>query len=271
MNSQETASQSAPLLQIKNLCKTYHRNGGQVKPLFHNLSFDMASNEVVGVIGHSGSGKSTILNMIAGLEKFDSGVITVNGRTVTKPGFDRMVIFQNYALLPWLTVFENVKLAVDETKPELPAKERVEIAKKYVKLVNLTAASDKKPGELSGGMRQRVGIARALAVRPLLLLMDEPFGALDPFTRGLLQEQVLDLFYAEHQTILLITHDVDEALFMCDRIIILNAGQPSKIAHDLRVPFVHPRDRRELRSSPTFHELRNQILDELERSFILST
>lgn len=265
----DDAGGTVPLLRVRGLSKTFAEKGGDRKTLFDDFSFDVAANEVVGIIGHSGSGKSTLLNLIAGLDAPDAGVIEVNGRPVTKPGKDRMVVFQNYALLPWLSAAGNVRLAVDEAMRGKPQHERETVTKRYIDLVNLGAARDKRPHQLSGGMRQRVGIARALAVRPLLLLMDEPFGALDPFTRGMLQEQVLRLFYEEHQTILLITHDVDEALFMCDRILLLKPGSDSVTAENIRVPFNHPRDRRKLREDSHYQTLRNQILTDLENSYAL--
>ncbi len=260
---------AATMLRVRGLSKSFPEKGGGIKALFRDFSFDVAANEVVGIIGHSGSGKSTLLNLIAGLDTPDAGTIEVNGQRVTKPGKDRMVVFQNYALLPWLSASGNVRLAVDEAMRGRPLHEREAVTKRYIDLVNLGPAEGKHPHELSGGMRQRVGIARALAVKPLLLLMDEPFGALDPFTRGMLQEQVLKLFYEEHQTILLITHDVDEALFMCDRILLLRPGADSVTAENIRVPFPHPRDRRALREDPLYHTLRNQILAELEGSYAM--
>jgi len=259
-----------PLLRVHALHKTFRNGRKNPRTLFRDLSFDIDANEVVGIIGHSGSGKSTILNLIAGLDRPDRGVIEVNGKPIEGPGSDRMVVFQHYGLLPWLTVAGNVRLAIDETMPGTSARERDDIAQRYVDFVGLSDSVGKHPHELSGGMRQRVGIARALAVRPLLLLMDEPFGSLDPFTRGRLQDLVLELFYREHQTILLITHDVDEALFMCDRILLLEVGEHSVIAKSIRVPFAHPRNRSELRENSAYFSLRNEILSHLEHSFAAS-
>jgi nitrate/nitrite transport system ATP-binding protein len=258
-------TETTPLLRVQGLRKTFRATDGTALPLFENLDFEIAANEIVAIIGHSGSGKSTILSMIAGLEPADAGTMLLEDRPITRPGSDRMMVFQNYSLLPWLTVDGNVRLAVDEAMRDRPAAERAEVVQRYVELVHLEEAARKRPHELSGGMKQRVGIARALAVRPLLLLMDEPFGALDPFTRGRLQDEVLRLFYDEHQTILLVTHDVDEALFMSDRVLILKSNGVSSIAEDLRVPFAHPRDRRALREDAEFHRLRNHLLDLLEQ------
>ncbi len=255
------------LLKVQGLHKTFPDRQRGERLLFDGLSFDIRQNEIVAIIGHSGCGKSTILNMIAGLEPYEGGSITLQGKCVTGPGSERMMVFQNYCLLPWLTAAGNIRLALDEVMPGKTSAERQEIVDRYIAMMHLQEAAHKRPHELSGGMKQRVGIARALAVEPKLLLMDEPFGALDPFTRGLLQDQVLQLFYRLHQAILLVTHDVDEAVYMADRIIVLKVNGCSSVAKVFDVPFAHPRDRRAIRETNAYHELRNDVIDLLEQSF----
>lgn len=254
------------LLDIKKLQKQYVNNGSK-NTIFDGLDLTVYENEFVAILGHSGSGKSTLLRMIAGLETISDGQILLKNKEIKKPGKERMMIFQNYALLPWLTVFENIKLAVDEVMPELPENQKKDLIDEHIAMVHLEAASNKKPSELSGGMKQRVGIARALAVQPLLLLMDEPLGALDPFTRAKLQDQILELYYDRHQTIILVTHDVEEALLMADRIIILKADGVASIGKVIEVPFGHPRNRVSLRENPTFNELKNETLKLMEEYF----
>jgi nitrate/nitrite transport system ATP-binding protein len=178
-----------------------------------------------------------------------------------------MMVFQHYSLLPWLTVRENIRLAVDEVLEKANRAEKISIVNEHLAMVNLTAAADKYPDEISGGMKQRVGIARALAIRPKMLLMDEPFGALDALTRGKLQRQVLDIWEHQRQAVMMITHDVDEALYMSDRVILMTNGPAAKIGEILEVPFPHPRDRQAMRSSKEYIELRNHALNFLDRYF----
>jgi nitrate/nitrite transport system ATP-binding protein len=255
------------LLEAKDLQKQYQSNGDSMV-IFDGMELSVHENEFVAILGHSGSGKSTLLRMIAGLEPISGGTITVEGKRVTGPGKERMMVFQNYALLPWLSVYDNIKLAVDEVMPGLSKKEKDQIIREHVAMVHLEDAIYKKPSELSGGMKQRVGIARALAVQPLLLLMDEPLGALDPFTRARLQDQILELYYKHHQTIILVTHDVEEALLMADRIIVLKVGQTASIGEVIDVPFEHPRERKLLREDPIFNKLKNETLGLMEEYFI---
>lgn len=266
MNQIENGSKK--LLEVKQLQKQYSNNG-IVNVIFDGLDLTVYENEFVAILGHSGSGKSTLLRMIAGLESISGGRILLEDKEIKKPGKERMMIFQNYALLPWLTVFENIKLAVDEVMHEMSEQQRKEHVNEHIAMVHLEAAANKKPSELSGGMKQRVGIARALAVQPLLLLMDEPLGALDPFTRAKLQDQILELYYQRHQTIILVTHDVEEALLMADRIIILKAEEVASIGKVINVPFEHPRDRVRLREHPEFNDLKNQTLRLMEEYFEL--
>jgi nitrate/nitrite transport system ATP-binding protein len=254
------------LLEVRDVSKVFSTNGSS-SVIFENLDLTVNENEFVAILGHSGSGKSTLLRMIAGLEPLTSGKIYLKDQEISGPSKERMMIFQNYALLPWLSVYGNIKLAIDEVFPKMMKKEKDELIKSYIRMVHLENALHKKPSELSGGMKQRVGIARALAVQPLMLLMDEPLGALDPFTRSLLQDQILELYYKQHQTIILVTHDVEEALLMADRIIVLNVEKSAIIGKVIDVPFAHPRDRVKLRADVNFNRLKNETLMLMESYF----
>lgn len=252
---------------IQNLLKSYSTPTGDPFVVLDGVNLTLNENEFVSLIGHSGCGKSTLLKMVGGLERATSGLITLEGKEIRKPGADRMMVFQHYGLLPWLTVRENIRLAVDEVLDGLSHAAKKELVNEHLAMVNLTAAANKYPDEISGGMKQRVGIARALAIRPKLLLMDEPFGALDALTRGKLQRQVLDIWENNRQTVLMVTHDVDEALYMSDRIVMLTNGPHANIGEILEVPFDHPRDLQALREDPRYYELRNHALNFLDHHF----
>lgn len=254
-------------LEIENLCKSYPTADGGEFVVLDGINLSVSENEFICVIGHSGCGKSTLLKMVAGLEKPTSGSVQLEGKEIRKPGAERMMVFQHYSLLPWLTVKENIRLAVDEVLKNASRAEKISIVNEHLAMVNLTAAADKYPDEISGGMKQRVGIARALAIRPKMLLMDEPFGALDALTRGKLQQQVLNIWEHQRQAVMMITHDVDEALYMSDRIILMTNGPHAKIGEILDVPFKHPRDRQALRNSREYFELRNHALNFLDEYF----
>jgi nitrate/nitrite transport system ATP-binding protein len=229
-------------LVVENLTKSYPRPDGSESQVLNGINLSIGANEYISVIGHSGCGKSTLLKIIAGLERATSGLVCLEGREIRKPGAERMMVFQQYALLPWLTVRENIRLAVDEVLRQATPAEKKQIVNEHLTMVNLTAAANKYPDEISGGMKQRVGIARALATRPKLLLMDEPFGALDALTRGKLQRQVLNIWENQRQAVMMITHDVDEALYMSDRIVLMTNGPSATIGEILEVPFPHPRN-----------------------------
>jgi nitrate/nitrite transport system ATP-binding protein len=258
---------SGAFLEIEGLVKSYPKpQGGQVVVLDHiNLTVD--EQEFIAVIGHSGCGKSTLLRMVAGLEKASLGTIRLEGKPIRKPGSDRMMVFQQYCLLPWLTVRQNVRLALDEVFEQLSTVERAELVTEHLEMVNLTAAAEKYPDQLSGGMKQRVGIARALAVRPKMLLMDEPFGALDALTRGKLQQQVLRIWENNRQAVMMVTHDIDEAIYMSDRIVLMTNGPEATIGEILEVPFPHPRDRDAIRHDPRYPEIHAAALDFLFHRF----
>ncbi|HEY9890981.1 MAG TPA: nitrate ABC transporter ATP-binding protein [Candidatus Sericytochromatia bacterium] len=234
-------------------------NGGTYVAL-KNIDLKIKQGEFISLIGHSGCGKSTLLNIIAGLDKATHGGVILEGRHVTSPGPDRMVVFQNYSLLPWLTVRENIALGVDEVMGNRPKGERKGIVEHNIDMVGLRHAAHKRPGELSGGMKQRVAIARALALRPKVLLLDEPFGALDALTRGGLQEQLMKICEETNATCVMVTHDVDEALLLSDRIIMLTNGPESHIGQILDVDIPRPRVRMEVVNHPSYYSYRNEII-----------
>ncbi|MBO1062061.1 MAG: ATP-binding cassette domain-containing protein [Aphanizomenon flos-aquae CP01] len=262
-----TERQRTGFLEIENLVKSYPTPDKGKFVVLNNINLTIGEDEYISVIGHSGCGKSTLLKIIGGFEKATSGSVRLEGKEIRKPGADRMMVFQNYSLLPWLTVRENIRLAVDEVLKNANRAEKITIVNEHLAMVNLTPAADKYPDEISGGMKQRVGIARALAIRPKMLLMDEPFGALDALTRGKLQRQVLDIWEHNRQAVMMITHDVDEAIYMSDRIILMTNGPSANIGEILTVPFAHPRDRMAMRNSTEYFELRNHALNFLDQNF----
>ncbi|MBD2393348.1 ABC transporter substrate-binding protein [Cyanobacterium aponinum FACHB-4101] len=234
-------------------------NGGEYIAL-RNIDFSIQKGEFISLVGHSGCGKSTLLNMIAGLLNPTHGGVILEGKEVTEPGPDRMVVFQNYSLLPWLTVRENIALAVNRVLRHYPEGERKAIIEENIALVGLRHAANKRPNQLSGGMKQRVAIARALATKPKVLLLDEPFGALDALTRGNLQESLMQIVQENHVTCVMVTHDVDEALLLSDRIVMLTTGPEAHIGQILEVPIPRPRQRLEVVNHPSYYSLRNEIV-----------
>ncbi|MGG6266111.1 ABC transporter ATP-binding protein [Leptolyngbya sp. AN03gr2] len=255
-----------PFLEISDLKKAY-KTSDRETVILKDVNLTIGEREFISIIGHSGCGKSTLLKIVAGLEQATSGSVRLEGREIRKPGAERMMVFQQYSLLPWLTVSQNIRLAIDEVLKEASPVEKKQIVSEHLAMVNLTAAADKYPDEISGGMKQRVGIARALATRPKMLLMDEPFGALDALTRGKLQRQVLEIWENHRQAVLMITHDVDEAIYMSDRIVLMTNGPEATIGEILDVPFAHPRDRSKIRNSPEYYQLRNHALNFLDSNF----
>lgn len=240
--------------------KSFPLSGGKEYLALKGIDLKIRRGEYVALIGHSGCGKSTLLNMIAGLDLPTGGIVTLDGMVVRQPGPDRMVVFQNYSLLPWLTVRDNVALAVDEVLTEKAPQERKEIVEHYINIVGLASSIDKLPTEISGGMRQRVAIARALAIQPKLLLLDEPFGVLDALTRGNLQEQLTRICEENQVSALMVTHDVDEAVLMSDRIVMMTNGPGSKIGGILEVDIPRPRKRMEAVAHPSYYQLRSEII-----------
>ena len=245
---------------VDNIDKVFNLTGGGQYVALKGIDLEIKKGEFISLIGHSGCGKSTLLNMIAGLDLPTEGVVALEGQRIKKPGPDKMVVFQNYSLLPWLTVRQNIALAVDEVMAGAPANERRQIIEQNIDMVGLRHAVDKLPKQLSGGMKQRVAIARALAIRPKLLLLDEPFGALDALTRGGLQEQLMKLCEEYHITAVMVTHDVDEAVLLSDRIVMLTNGPASKIGGILEVDIPRPRKRMEVVNHPSYYSLRSEII-----------
>jgi len=261
-----SAASATPLLRYEQLGKVYATPRGPY-PVLANINLEVNQGEFVCVIGHSGCGKSTLLNMVSGFATPSSGQVLLEGKPITKPGPDRMVVFQGYALLPWLTAYENVHLAIDSVNPKLPENEKREIALEHLAMVGLTEAANKKITQISGGMKQRVAIARALSIRPEVLILDEPFGALDAITKEELQEELLKIWNTQKCTVLMITHDIDEALFLADRLVMMTNGPAAGIGEVLTIDFPRPRSREEIMEDPRYYELRNSALDFLYNRF----
>ncbi|MBD2020509.1 ABC transporter ATP-binding protein [Leptolyngbya sp. FACHB-36] len=230
-----------------------------------DINLEIAANTFVSIIGPSGCGKSTLLNIIAGLTLPSRGAVLINGVEVQRPGPDRGVIFQNYSLMPWMTVAENIRFAVETVHPSMPIAQQKDVVREYIELVGLQGAERKHPHELSGGMKQRVGIARALAIDPQMLLMDEPFGALDALTRGFLQDEIERIWEQRRKTVVLITHSIEEALLLSDKIVMMSRGPAAQIVEVLDVPFPRPRKRERLDQYPAYHELKAELESHLSR------
>ncbi|MBW4495371.1 MAG: nitrate ABC transporter ATP-binding protein [Oscillatoria princeps RMCB-10] len=252
-------------LEIDHIDKVFALPNGNSYVALKNIELKINKGEFISLIGHSGCGKSTLLNMVAGLDKPTHGGAILEGRQIKGPGPERMVVFQNYSLLPWLTVRQNIALAVNRVLKDKPNGERRGIIEHHIDMVGLRHAANKRPGELSGGMKQRVAIARALAIRPKVLLLDEPFGALDALTRGGLQEKLMEICEESHVTAIMVTHDVDEALLLSDRIVMLTNGPESHIGQILEVPIPRPRHRMEVVNHPSYYDLRDQMINFLNQ------
>jgi len=247
-------------LNIENVGKSFER-GGRVTEVLKGVSLGIEKGEVIAIIGHSGCGKSTLLNLIAGLSEVTSGGIHFEGREISAPGPDRAVVFQNHSLLPWLTVYDNVRFAVNKVfGNRKSAAERHDWILHNLDLVQMVHAADKYPSEISGGMKQRVGIARALSIEPKILLLDEPFGALDALTRAHLQDSVMDIQMRLGNAMVIITHDVDEAVLLADRIVMMTNGPAATIGEILEVPLERPRRRLELTGDRTYLRCREAVL-----------
>lgn len=250
------------LLRVDDLSKSYPDRQGRPGPLiFRDVNFEIERGEFVCIIGHSGCGKSTVLNVLAGLEAPTSGAVLMNNREINAPGLDRGVIFQGHALMPWLSVQDNVRFAVRSKWPKWTRAQVDEQCAKYLDLVGLKGAEHKRPSELSGGMKQRVGIARAFSIQPQMLLMDEPFGALDALTRALIQDELQRICVSTQQTVFMITHDVDEAILLADRIILMSNGPEARVAEIVNVSLPRSRTRADMIHDPQYYRIRNHLLD----------
>jgi len=253
---------SAEFLKVESLSKSFAApRGGSPTVVFDDVNFTINKGEFVCIIGHSGCGKSTILNILAGLDEATSGVVIMAGREVAGPSLDRGVVFQGHALMPWLTAKKNVAFAVKSRWPGAAKAKIDEICQSYLDMVGLTGAEDKKPAELSGGMKQRVGIARAFAIEPKMLLLDEPFGALDALTRGVIQDELLKVCAATHQTVFMITHDVDEAILLADKIMLMSNGPHACIAEIVQNTLPRDRSRHTIHKEPQYYPIRNHLVD----------
>ena len=260
--STPVATAAEPYLTLENVSKTYPTPKGEY-PVLRDINLRVDAGEFVCMVGHSGCGKTTLLNMVSGFTQPTSGSVKLKGQPITAPGPDRMVVFQGYALLPWLTVYENVYLAVQSVFPQKSQSEKHQIVEEHLNLVGLGEAAQKYPPQISGGMKQRVAIARALAIRPEVLILDEPFGALDAITKEELQEELLRIWDEHRCTVLMITHDIDEALFLADRLVLMTNGPAATIGQIISIPFPRPRDRERILEDPQYYRLRNSVLSYL--------
>jgi nitrate/nitrite transport system ATP-binding protein len=245
-----------PFLQVQGLAKRFNDTN-----VFEAVNFTIEQGEFVCIVGHSGCGKTTILNILAGLDAASEGVVVMNGREVAGPSLERGVVFQGHALMPWLSVMSNVAFAVRSRWPDW---NRIQVqvhCQKFIDMVGLTGAEHKKPHQLSGGMKQRVGIARAFAIQPKMLLLDEPFGALDALTRGTIQDELVRICEATRQTVFMITHDVDEAILLADRILLMSTGPAARIVELVANPLPKPRRRNEVHHDPRYYGVRNHLVD----------
>jgi nitrate/nitrite transport system ATP-binding protein len=253
---------STHFLTVEALKKVYPAEGGSANPpVFEDIHFHIEKGEFVCIIGHSGCGKTTILNVMAGLEDASAGNVIMDGREVVGPSLDRGVVFQSHALMPWMTVLGNVAFAVKSKWPDWSKDKVTAHCVRYLEMVGLGHAIHKKPAELSGGMKQRVGIARAFAIEPKMLLLDEPFGALDALTRGTIQDELLKIVQATHQTVFMITHDVDEAILLADKVVLMSNGPHAKIAEIVEVTMPRSRTRAGIHHDPQYYRIRNHLVD----------
>jgi nitrate/nitrite transport system ATP-binding protein len=252
-----------PILELKAVSKGYQQSATRLQVL-RDINLTIEEGEFLAILGFSGTGKSTLVSLIAGLTTPDSGEVLFQGKPVTGAGPDRAVIFQSYSLMPWLSVTGNIALAVDAVRADWPAEQRREQVDKYIKMVGLAHAADRRPAELSGGMRQRVAVARALAIEPELLLMDEPLSALDALTRAKLQDEIESIWERDRRTVVLVTNDVDEALLLADRVIVLTPGDSAGLGREFRVDLPRPRDRRAVNDDGHYKQLRAEITQYLQ-------
>lgn len=257
---------SEEFISVEGLTKSFSTKAGELV-VFKDVNIKLKQGEFVCIIGHSGCGKSTILNVLAGLDTATSGAVIMNGKEVAGPSLERGVVFQNYSLLPWLSALQNVCFGVQARWPKWSHAKVVEHSQSFLTMVGLSDSIHKKPSELSGGMRQRVSIARAFATSPQLLLLDEPFGALDALTRGVIQDELIKIWAESQQTVFMITHDVDEAILLADRILLMTNGPEAQVAESVLINLPRPRNRGEIINDPKYYQIRNHLIHFLvERS-----
>lgn len=265
-NKEAALANDPNYLRFDNIAHSFQTPNGPFEAI-KDINLSISAGSFICIIGHSGCGKSTLLNMVSGFLSPSQGQVTVAGIPIEEPGPDRMVVFQNYSLLPWKSVWGNIALAVNATRPDLDKNQKAETITHHLEMVGLVDSKDKLPNELSGGMRQRVAIARALAVQPDVLVLDEPFGALDAITKEELQEELLAIWREHKPTVLMITHDIDEALFLADRIVMMTNGPSATIGEIMDIPFERPRSYELIQADSRYGELRNHALDFLYRRY----
>lgn len=256
-------------IEIKDVTVSFKSKGKGIFTAVKDIDLTIGKGEIVSIIGHSGCGKSTLMNTISGMVLPSSGEVVANGNIVKGPGPDRGIVFQNYSLLPWLTVYKNVFEAVDSVLPHLSKAEKVELVEKNLEMVNLLPHKDKLPSQLSGGMKQRVAIARAFAINPSILLLDEPFGALDALTKGSMHIELLKLWNLDNRnkTIVMVTHDIEEAIFLSDRVVVMNNGPAATIKEIVDIPLDRPRNKKEIIHLPEYQEVHDRLLNLLFDKF----
>jgi nitrate/nitrite transport system ATP-binding protein len=257
-----------PFLEIEKVTKYFPgSNGDGNLCVFRDVHFHIGKGEFVTMVGHSGCGKTTLLNIIAGFEAANEGGIVLDGKEVSEPGLDRMVVFQNFSLMPWMTAYENISIAVRAAYPGWDRRHIGEYVQQYIDMVGLTGSEEKRPAALSGGMRQRVGLARAFAVQPKVLLLDEPFAQIDALTRGVIQEELIRMWMATKNTVFMVTHDVDEAILLSDKIALMTDGPEARLAEIIEVTVPRPRSRETLIDHPEYTRIRKYVIHFLvERS-----
>lgn len=249
-----------PFLELRNVCKSYETKSGP-RSVLHNVSLSIEKGEFVAIVGYSGAGKTTLVSLIAGLMEPSSGDILLDGKPICGPGPDRGIVFQNYSLLSWMSVFDNVHLAVEAVHPQWSKAEKHNRTEMLIRMVHLSHAAHKRPRELSGGMRQRVAVARGLAMDPQILLLDEPFSALDALTRASLQRELAEIWVRDRKTVIMITNDVEEAILLADRIFPLTAAPAAHLGPEIRVEIPHPRTNRGLNHNPEYQHVRHAIVE----------
>lgn len=256
-------------IEIKDVTVSFKSKSKGTFTAVKNIDLTIGKGEIVSIIGHSGCGKSTLMNTISGMVTPTSGEVIANSKTITGPGPDRGIVFQNYSLLPWLTVYKNVFEAVDSVLPHLSKAEKVELVEKNLEMVNLLPHKDKLPSQLSGGMKQRVAIARAFAINPSILLLDEPFGALDALTKGSMHIELLKLWNLDNRnkTIVMVTHDIEEAIFLSDRVVVMNNGPAATIKEIVEIPLDRPRNKKDIIHLPEYQEVHDRLLNLLFDKF----